>query len=246
MKTLIAVGGGLDSTWLLWELLAQTADDVTALYCDLSAVQYNDPRAIKDFWKASAVAEQIAVNRSGQWLASNVRPFTLQIIPVTSSTDARAPTVIRVAAGLAAGFDRFILGRAPEQMCTPKNTPYYQKIWTQNAPAGILMQWPLVDRNQGRPHAMVALPAALQSLTISCHDPSVAAGDPVRDGTCAKCFVTDECRRLLGLGVSPDEILDLIKKKVGAAPYHGSLAVDKRWQSGRATDELTFISSPEE
>ena len=36
MKTLVALTGGMDSTYLLWKLLSQTSDEITAINLDVS------------------------------------------------------------------------------------------------------------------------------------------------------------------------------------------------------------------
>lgn len=245
MNTLIALGGGLDSTFLLYELLKDTDDIVHGLFCDLSTVQYDDKRAARDVWKASAIAETIAVRRICEWFAAHVRPFVCQTIFVESSAEARAPTVMREAAKMAAGFDRFIFGRAADQMCTPRNPPYYRKLWAESAPAGIPMEWPLVDRNQGRPHALVALPPELTALTISCNEPDIAGGLPVPCGSCPKCYQTAKAKEMLAGGMTPDQAQDWIMRAVGAGQYHGQGGTDQRYQSALHTDDAPFMRSPE-
>ena len=244
MKTMVAGGGGIDSTFGIYELLTQTTDEVTVLFCDLSAVQYADPNAKPDFWKASAAAERIAMGNVAAWLAANTRPFTLTIVDVASTNESRAPTVIREAALRAAAFDRFWFCRSPEQMGPAKNSRHYFKVWRSNRTRPIPMEWPLVDRDWGRPHCINRLPQALRALTLSCHNPSIVAGVPTRDGTCAKCLITDKTIEMLAAGTTEDAVLDWILRTVGAEPYTDGSFADPRYQSGRMRDGFGFMRSP--
>lgn len=247
--TLVAAGGGLDSTGVLYELLKNTADEVRAVFLDMSEVEYQHPQAKKGFWSASSTAEGIAVARVHEWLAAHVRDYELKTIKLASSSEARAPAVIRMGAGLVEGCDRFIFCRTPEQTAISgpmaRNSAYYKRIWSENAPKGIPMEWPLIAQNKGRPHAIAELPAELQALTSSCLDPAIIDGIPVRDGVCPKCLATDAAKKMHREGVDPDVALDFLMQKIGAGPYVGAKTVDRRYQSARVTDQYDFLRSPE-
>jgi len=79
MKTIIGFSGGTDSTYLLWKLLSQTTDEVTAIFIDMQNVglpiytRY-DLRSFSN--SSSQVAASIV-----QWLTDNVRPFNFIVSP---------------------------------------------------------------------------------------------------------------------------------------------------------------------
>jgi hypothetical protein len=77
MKTLIGFSGGMDSTYLLWKLLSETSDDVTALFVDMQNVNLSDYSRY-DLRNFVGSTSQIA-SEAAQWLAENVRPFSFVV-----------------------------------------------------------------------------------------------------------------------------------------------------------------------
>jgi tRNA(Met) C34 N-acetyltransferase TmcA len=73
MKTVLTFSGGIDSTYVLWKLLSETQDEITAIFIssdNLSPADFSryDLRAFRGSSQATADA-------SAQWLQSNVRSF---------------------------------------------------------------------------------------------------------------------------------------------------------------------------
>lgn len=87
MRTFVAITGGLDSTYLLWKLLTQTSDEITAVNFDTSNTerrifQKYDVRvlngAITDMNESDKVIQIV------DWLQNNVRQFTFSKEPLST------------------------------------------------------------------------------------------------------------------------------------------------------------------
>lgn len=234
MKTLMAFSGGLDSTYLAWKILTQTNDTLRLFWMDLSHVTYDTPNGPERYYHDLLPAENIIAPRVAIWLTANVRPVTFQIIhdvrhdpepkdfPGGTSRGWRVIPMLKTAAGLMAGFDRFVYAKSPENIRTP-NQPardaWYQKWWKENAPAGTTFETPLIAAWQGRPHALKFLPADLLRILLTCNRPKIVDGEPRDCGKCDKCWLTAESKRLLAQGIDPDAALDQCLRLRRAGPY---------------------------
>lgn len=235
MNTLLAWSGGLDSTLILHRLLTQTDDTVHCFYLDLSTVQYTDPRSKADPFLDICTAEKVVLPRAAAWLSGNARSFTYEVISVTSINEDEwmTPTVVRRAAALVSGYDRFIFGRSVEEDSLHsgrKSAPWYRQLWHDLAPVGKPMEWPLVTLNQGRAHAMAELPPALQDLLISCLAPTVVDGNVNKCGGCYKCRMSADAMPMLANGQSATLVERYLLKRKGVGAYVGNVLVDSRYQ----------------
>lgn len=236
MKTLISLSGGWDSAYLLYRILADTNDDVTAFFLDMSAIDYNHPKWHQGYYQRLSDAESIASSRVAAWLNANVRPMAYQSIKVDTilSGEWVNPVAIRTGAAMVKDYDRFLYGACPEFGRTGLRLQWYRDLWDQIAPVGKPMEWPLRDWNQCRPHAMKLLPHALQALIYSCVpessiQPSVTNGDPVICGKCHKCLANANLTALMNNGADPDMALDYLRRLRGVDEHRGSLVVDERY-----------------
>lgn len=87
MKTLVSLSGGMDSTYLLWKLLSETTDEITALHVDLNdldtrtRIKYD----IRSFaFEEDASANLFKINMIIDWLKANVRDFNLIVEPIST------------------------------------------------------------------------------------------------------------------------------------------------------------------
>ena len=87
MKTFVSLSGGMDSTYLLWKLLSETTDEITAFYVDLSnldlrtRIKYD----IRSFtFDEGSEANREKIDAITAWLKANVRDFTLMIEPISA------------------------------------------------------------------------------------------------------------------------------------------------------------------
>jgi hypothetical protein len=87
MKTFVSLSGGLDSTYLLWKLLSETTDEVTALFVDLTDAT---PRLIQKYdirsFEFSDCGDDYKnyITDVANWLKANVRDFNLIIEPIST------------------------------------------------------------------------------------------------------------------------------------------------------------------
>jgi hypothetical protein len=80
MKTIVPISSGLDSTYVLWKLLTETQDEITAVLFDLSDV---NRETINEFKLNSFNVETSNVGSADkiiQWLRANVRDFTFKAV----------------------------------------------------------------------------------------------------------------------------------------------------------------------
>jgi hypothetical protein len=87
MKTFVSLSGGMDSTYLLWKLLSETTDEITALHVDLTSlapklIQKYDIRSFS--FEEDAAANLTKINEITAWLKTNVRDFNLIIEPIST------------------------------------------------------------------------------------------------------------------------------------------------------------------
>lgn len=239
-NTLTAYSGGVDSLFVLWRLLRFTDDHVTAFRMDMSDAKFTEPGVSL---RPLAVAENIVVPKIFQWLTSNIRPFELRTIPI-SALDPNgwiSLTMLNTALAIvhAEPFDRFVYSRSLENDLSANRLQWLKSIWAANT--DVPMETPLIDKQQGRPHAMSVLPRELQALMFSCDHPKINFGDPVGCRDCIKCKVTLLARGMLADGIDPDIIFDYYLKKMGVGPYLGAITADPALQPKKRY----WISYPE-
>lgn len=239
MQTLLALSGGYDSTLIAYELLSETSDDVFTFWMDLSAVEYSDPRARRGFYRDVSLAESQALPAIIDWLKTNVRNFSHEII-ISSNFGKwgwRVPDMIETATGIAhaKNINRFIYGRSPENRRTQASISRedgYRQLWSKLGPVGSALEMPLIDSWRGRSHAIAKLPLALQAFVVHCNTPLVSNGTASNCGSCDKCTMTIEARNLLSQGITADAVLDYHLKLRSAGPYIGSLLANRAYGGG--------------
>lgn len=250
-KILLAGPSGLDSTFLLYRLLTESNDHVQCFWMDLSHIVYPDKNGNPVRYNHDLCpAESIIAPRVIDWLFTHVRPVSFEVvrgvkyIPTPADFpggNARGwrvwPMLIEAAKIMSRdGLDEFVYGKSPENLRTAgqgARDRWYQAWWKDNAPKGSKFRTPLLEANQGRPHALQGLPTALLSIVLTCNDPRIVNGEPEICGTCDKCQLTAESRRLMAEGVSADDALDYLLRLRNAGPYIESLVIpDKRFGGG--------------
>ncbi len=236
MKTLLALSGGLDSTYLAFEILSKTDEELHCFFMDLRNVMEETPEGLRPYYNDLNDAEVIAAPRVIDWLAKNVRPVWFEVtsqvkyeappddFPKGTARSWRVYPMLKYAARVVTecGFDRFIYGKSPENIRSPDwkdRADWYQKWWKENAPAGTTFETPLIRKWQGRPHALAALPRDLLALVLTCNDPLVIDGQPLACGLCDKCMLTLSASRMLADGVNPNGILEVLLQRRKAGDY---------------------------
>jgi hypothetical protein len=87
MKTFVSLSGGMDSTYLLWRLLSETTDEITALHVDLSGldVRTRIKYDIRSFaFEEDGEAARAKIDAITAWLKVNVRDFNLIVEPIST------------------------------------------------------------------------------------------------------------------------------------------------------------------
>jgi hypothetical protein len=219
MKVLLGFTGGVDSTYLLYKVLTETTDDVTAFFLDCRSSQTD-----LDFPLVQH-AELIVAQRVIDWLKNNTRSFNYRII-VPSEVRAGewlTPTLMRnVAKIMPEGFDVFYTGRTIEntrEHLGAKTAGWYQELFSEGGVGE--MRHPLQEWNKSRPHAYAELPADLISLMVSCNDLKIIDGSVVECGKCTKCTMAKEIKARLAAGENVETIVDDQNRKRGVGKYSG-------------------------
>jgi hypothetical protein len=77
----------MDSTYLLWKLLSETTDEITALYVDLTDLDMRTRNKydIRSFtFEEDGETHRAKIEAIAAWLKTNVRDFTLVIEPIST------------------------------------------------------------------------------------------------------------------------------------------------------------------
>lgn len=222
MKTLIALSGGLDSTYLLYKYLQQRSnEEIHTFYADLSSVKEFNEFPYKDSAKVEKWAQGKILH---YFLSEQAIPIQHHVVKLFSFADGDwvTPTVIKAAAEFVneGGFDKFLFARSWENTTTKTGNTKHQEIWraiTKNP-----MIWPLQDWNEGRAHALANLPPKLKKYTVPCNKPKQGKDQSIEVcNACAKCHRTKDAQRLLDEGVEPDVVYDYQLRLKAAGPYYG-------------------------
>ena len=201
-KTIVAISGGFDSTYMLWKLLSSTDDEVTAIHFDKRYVTENR----KHLQGQMSVYEDIIINNIKTWLINNTRSFNYTTHAVSDYEDKQSPEMYmlkytgtqinsgaydRVAFGFGAKKVNGVydLSGRPANNSTPFDfyPPYYANY------ASVSTLWyPLVEWEANTFKIMSDMPEALKNLISSCTNPSINdSGNIITCGECSKCMWND-------------------------------------------------------
>lgn len=245
MKTIISFSGGLDSTYLLWKLLTETEDEITAVLISTDTIEGNAPlkydlRAFLGSDSANAIA-------AAEWLNANVRPFTFInqnfdtsfVVQGYGNPNSPPTYLARYVTPLINNgtYDRFVLcnekendgysnggtvsNRAPGSLAA-------REIFISGATRGSI-QFPLIEANYTQAVALSSIPQDLLEIIDVCVD------SPTR----FKCQKKQWFQNLLGQGKTTEEIWSI---------YYGACTVvPNKWFSMKfwlnnqqATDQNTW------
>lgn len=202
-KTLVAVSGGFDSTYILWKLLSSTDDEITAIHFDKSYVTENR----KHLQSQMSVYEKIIIRNIQNWLTANTRSFNYITHVVSGYEDGRqspemymlkytgtqinSGTYDRVAFGFGAKKVNGVydLSGRPSNNSVPFDfyPPYYGNY------ASVSSLWyPLVEWEANTFKIISDIPETLRNLINSCTAPSIDdSGNIIPCGNCTKCTWND-------------------------------------------------------
>ena len=236
-NTLVAFSGGLDSTYLLWDLLAHTDDKITAIFLDEGYIT-SDTSIGGQFHLApyERIQTQIIVD----WLRKNVRDFTYMtqvVYPDFLPDENTLIRLIRIGAPLLndGTFDRMAFGYTYDEVLPEypdiHNPGHLTSIardraWkaaVTNPNASLFL--PYVNENhKGKMHALNDLPLELLTLTVSCQNPIVTADGLIRNcgsPTCRKCsWIEFLHNKLVNEKYTPDDLMTwLVNERVKTGTF---------------------------
>jgi len=247
MKTLIAFSGGLDSTYILWNTLVNTTDDVTVVYLDKSNLTENDiekysVKILTEFDPHNTAVNKI--NSLCSFIQNQTRTFTVLIKQVDTTKLYRnltqpntMPTHIvdlfidDINNGT---YDKIVFGHDRD------NDSYGQGyVATNKKQSGIIsasqifkskatrgtFSVPLLDTQYTKAVALSALPANIQAQIFSCHQSFTSPTVPC--GTCYKCKVLQYFKTEVSAGKTNQQIYDDFIAK--STPSSGKWLSMKFW-----------------
>lgn len=246
MKTIVAVSGGMDSAYVLWKLLSETSDEITAVYINTSNLS---PSTGTRFDLRSFVVQDDSVAISAvNWMQQNIRPFTFvdQVFdtayvvrgfgncnnPQTYLTRYSVP---RINVG---EYDRIIC-------CTEKENDGYSNggtietrrtggmaardLFVASATRGSI-EFPLIASNYTQANALAEMPSGLLSILDTCSTANQSF----------KCEKKRWFQNLLDQGKTPQEIYGIWYQSC-TTPYQGKWFSMKKWLYGeQPTDQNTW------
>ncbi len=243
MKSLVAISGGVDSTYVLWKLLTETDDDITAVFFDFSQVDV-DMLTEKNADKKYQV--EVLIDR-----LKAIRDFTYiyhvatreEIVPQLQH---KLLFAIKYAASFIndGTYDRLVSGASYEdksQKIVPhlSMTPAYYaekrlaKLFTRGT------YWaPLVDdswhNHYSRDIALRNLPESILecALLMSCRYPSYDEKLTLKGskcGSCGRCLLNDTTSAMIDNGLTSQEIFEWRRSKSYEYGANGLAADTFRW-----------------
>jgi hypothetical protein len=243
MKSLVTFSGGIDSTYVLWKLLTETNDDITAVYFDFSQIGV-DMKTEKNAVKIHQL--EVLVER-----LKAVRNFTFihhiakndEIIP---QLEHKLLFAIKYAAPYIndGTYDRLVSGASYEDKSQkvvphlPMTPAYYaekrlSKIFNRGS------YWsPLVDdswhNHYSRDIALRILPLNILecALLSSCRQPSYDADSIIkgkRCENCSRCFLNDATISMIESGLTSQEIFEWRRVKTYEYGANGLAADTHMW-----------------
>jgi hypothetical protein len=218
-KTLIAFTGGWDSTLILWKLLNETDDEITAVYLDSQFVK-TDIGTIKEyvqFIRAQKVVDELRKIRNFEFIPYKIKPSD-----ITEELYLKYLQFVQYAAPFINNgtYDKLVHGASYEDVSC-KVIPhleyfptYYvvERLFNRLCTRGELYEPLIKDKtwyqNYTRAYAMKELPSSIKTTIASCDIPKYDndVKDFVDCGECRKCLENKLVSNMLNEGKTPEEI----------------------------------------
>jgi len=215
MKTLLFFSGGKDSAYVLYKLLTETDDEVTAIhfYTNNKSV----PVVLEDkfYPRISSLVQELKKIRDFNFIKKEV-----ELKDVTKNTSFYYTFCINYAAPFLndGTYDRISTGRTWEAQDQKflKNlsgsspaTVAGKRLFNQLVTRGELWN-PLVShdfvQNFNRYHVLTSLPENIKALTFTCTFPDIKNEEMVECGICYKCLWDQKVLELIEEGYNSDQI----------------------------------------
>jgi 7-cyano-7-deazaguanine synthase in queuosine biosynthesis len=217
MKTLLLFSGGKDSTYVLYKLLTETDDEVTAI----QLYKKNDTKMAiigseDSYMRVPALLTELKKIRDFNFIKKEISPED-----ITQDTSHYYTFFVNYATPFLndGTYDRIATGRTWEQQdqkffknSDVRSSPSQiagQRMFEENVQFGTLWN-PLIShdfvQNYSRYHALSLLPNNISPLTFSCDDPIVTDGTIEECGICYKCLWDQKILELVDEGYTADQI----------------------------------------
>ena len=241
MKTVIALSGGIDSTYALWKTLSSTDDVVTAVTLDFDSLSQEERGEYDVRGVASAIPSPIRFSKTRaivKWLKENVRDFSYVAVSVTPEImDKGLPNspqtmlvnwaVSRINAG---EYDRIVNSAEIENdgysNCGTTSSRAggaiaARAVFVQKATRGEI-DFLLSTESYSHAVAMSEMPSALVEMTRSCDRDA-----ETQCGVCFKCSKRKFFAEALSSGKTAAEVTQLVLSK--SIPQPGRWRSMKYW-----------------
>lgn len=228
MKVVTDISGGADSTYLLWKLLSTTTDEVTAIFIDGSASNYErviyDLRGVSNEHSIPIIRQ--TVENVVAWLKQNVRDFNfvvynldVNVFPIGNNipNSRTAFWAKKAIDGLNAGiYDKMCMASEYENdgfsdvgttNIRRGNASAAHDVFVQLATRGSL-EFPLFSMNYNQSNAYAEMPRALFNLSRSCESPT-----PQPCNVCFKCRKRAFVCEMIDTGNTPAQVGEYIDSK---------------------------------
>ena len=198
-KTLVAVSGGLDSSYVLWKLLSATDDEVSPIYFDQSYVV----NAQRSYQPDLSVIQTRKVKSILGWVSSNVRslqPLRTHVVNSPVANDSSSTYYIRVVAQYIndGSYDRVAFGWGARRqngagITTPdtnsgKTHQIYKDLMQTLTGNSSNLWFPITEWNANTFKIVSELPSELFNISYSCIKPVIADDGNINEcGECWKC-----------------------------------------------------------
>jgi 7-cyano-7-deazaguanine synthase in queuosine biosynthesis len=219
MKTLLSFSGGLDSTYVLWNLLTKTDEEVTAVFID-----YRFLSSGIDIESYLIPYGEMAADNVVSWLKHNAREFRYikKLMYSVKDDEENILNFIRYAAPMVNDetYDKLAIGLQyeesgiehladnPGENRGTERRAKITKLFSEQCDRGEI-QLPLADWKEGKPHAIANMPSDLIDLVLTCKDPSVGHNNNlVNCGKCFRCLWVEKIQTMLTTGMTADQIQD--------------------------------------
>jgi hypothetical protein len=260
MKTLIAVTGGVDSTYALWKLLATTDEEITAIHFDSDYIDVWTHR-FKNLWSPRAsVIQKRHLNDVIPWLQENVRPFNYITRNIDTSKYVEGKYFAEYMGEYAVEninngtYDKFVTGhcKANEGYGSGSTSETVSKqghyrmweLFKATANRGEL-SFPLFDVVYDRSVALTSLPSDLAKLVCYCDDPHFNFETETLSDCdhCTKCALKYFYNGQIASGKTTEQIIDYVNQ-LSTGP-NGTYVPQKYWlQSEVANTAAFFVVGP--
>jgi len=250
MKTVLTFSGGIDSTYVLWKLLSETQDEITAVFVSTDGVTQSEFNRYD--LRAFGASGQSTVDAAAQWLQSNIRQFTYSVQPFDAQYAPRGVENVNspqtylarfAAPRINSGeFDRFVCTSEKENdgwsnggtiNVRRPGSVAARDIFIQSATRGSI-EFSLISENYTQANALSEMPSSLLSIVDHC-----VLGD-----ISYKCRKKQWFQNLLDQGNTPAQCYDAWYANCTNA-YAGKWFSMKYWVDGVQPTEQNTWAMPE-